>query len=63
LQYVFFGLGAISAGTGGLILLTSNNTPPPKTDSLVAVRRQTAGIRPSVSIGPHSAGIDLRLHF
>lgn len=63
LQYVFFGLGAISAGTGALILLTSNNTPPPKTDSLGAVRRQSAGIRPSVSIGPHSAGIDLRLHF
>ncbi len=63
LQYVFFGLGAISAGTGALILLTNDDKPPPKTDSLRAIRRQSAGIQPSVNVGPHSAGIDLRLRF
>lgn len=63
LEYVFFGLGAVSAGTGALILLTSDQTPAPKTDALRANPRHSAGIQPSVSVGPHSAALALRLHF
>ena len=63
LEYVFFGLGAVSAGTGTLILLTRDQAPAPKTDSLRASRRHSAGIQPSVNVGPHSAALGLRLHF
>jgi hypothetical protein len=68
LQYVFFGLGAVAAGTGALILLTDDKAPPPKTDSsksdaLRAVRQRLAGVRPSLSFSPHAATIDLRLRF
>ena len=68
LQYVFFGLGAVAAGTGTLILLTDDKAPPPKTDSskgdaLRATRQRTASIRPSLSFSSHAATIDLRLRF
>jgi PEGA domain len=68
LQYVFFGLGAVAAGTGALILLTDDKAPPPKTDSskgdaLRATRQRTASIRPSLSFRSHAATIDLRLLF
>ena len=33
LQYVFFGLGAVAAGTGALILLTDDKAPPAKSNS------------------------------
>ncbi|HWZ92228.1 MAG TPA: hypothetical protein VNW92_25365, partial [Polyangiaceae bacterium] len=63
LQYVFFGLGAVAAGTGTLILLTDDKSPPPKSDAHAAPLRRKLGIVPRLSVGPHSAAVDLRLRF
>jgi len=62
LEYVFFGLGAVAAGTGALILLTDDTPPPRHTDAGRAPRRD-ARLEPRLSVGSHSAAIDLRLRF
>jgi hypothetical protein len=63
LQYVFFGLGAVAAGTGALILLTDDKSAPPKSDAHAAPLRRKLAIVPRLSVGPHSAAIDLRFCF
>jgi hypothetical protein len=68
LQYVFFGLGAVAAGTGALILLTDEKAPPAKSnasksDALRTTRPHFVDLRPSLNLGPHAAAIDLRLRF
>jgi hypothetical protein len=66
LEYVFFGLGAVAAGTGALILLTDDRAPSPKTpktDGLRAARRHDARLEPSLSVGSHSADFQLQLRF
>ncbi|HEX3777577.1 MAG TPA: hypothetical protein VHV51_24075 [Polyangiaceae bacterium] len=61
LQYVFFGLGAVAAGTGAVILLTDDKSAPPK--SAQAARHHEARFDPSLSLGSHSAKLDLRFRF
>lgn len=66
LQYVFFGLGAIAAGTGALILLTDEKSAPTSKqdrDARSRPRSHHADIRPSVMLGPNAASFDLRVRF
>jgi hypothetical protein len=63
LEYVFFGLGAVAAGTGALILLTDDAPPPRHSDALRAPRRRNARLEPRLSVGAHSAALDLRFRF
>ena len=63
LEYVFFGLGAVAAGTGALILLTEDAPPPRHTDAGRVLGRHDARLEPRLSVGPHSAALDLRLRF
>ncbi|HEY4107208.1 MAG TPA: PEGA domain-containing protein [Polyangiaceae bacterium] len=60
LQYVFFGLGAVAAGTGAVILLTDDKSAPPKAESM---HGDEARLHPSLSLGSHSAKLDLRFRF
>jgi hypothetical protein len=63
LEYVFFGLGAVAAGTGALILLTDDAPQPRHTDARRVPARRAARLEPRLSVGPHSAAVDLRLRF
>ena len=64
LQYIFFGLGAVAAGTGALILLTDDSAPPPKKDAARTRRApERAAIHPSVMLAPNAASIELRVKF
>jgi hypothetical protein len=63
LQYVFFGLGVVAAGTGALILVTDDKAPSAKPHDALRATRRRAGIEPRLSVGAHSAAIDLRLRF
>jgi len=63
LQYVFFGLGAVAAGTGALILITDDKAPPAKKDAHARPNSHRAEIHPSVLLAPNAASIDLRVRF
>jgi len=54
LQYVFFGLGAVAAGTGTLILLTQDGDKP---------KSHAARLEPHFSFGRGMAAVDMRLRF
>lgn len=64
LQYVFFGLGAIAAGTGALILLTDDKAPAKsKQDAHVRLRPRHTELHPSVMLAPNAASFSVRVRF